>query len=85
MTQVTGWEERSEQQQQLMEQLGNFERQAEHLFFRAVTMLNKINEEMIMGDRSQAMARSNISRACTEAAVYAKREAAALRNRMPTE
>lgn len=85
MTQVTDWRERSEEHQKLLEQASNFERQAEHLFFRAVTMLNKINEEMIMGDRSQAMTRSNISRACTEAAVYAKREAAALRNRMPTE
>lgn len=85
MTQVTGWRERSQEEQELLERIGNFERQADNLFFRAVTMVNKVTEDMIMNDKGQAMARSNLSRACTEAAIYAKREAAALRNRMPTE
>ncbi len=64
---------------------GNYERQAEWLYFRGMTMLQKISEEMIAGDRTEAMARSNIARACFEGAAYAKREAASLRRSIPTE
>src|SRR6266567_4714001 len=63
----------------------DYERQAEVLYFRAMGQLSRISEDIIMNDRSQAMARSNIARACFEGAAYAKREAASLRRSIPTE
>ena len=63
----------------------DYERQAERLFFRAMGQLSRISEDMIMHDRAEAMARSNLARACFEGAAYAKREAASLRRSIPTE
>lgn len=61
------------------------EREAEWLFFRGMSMLRTVSEDMVMTDRTQAVARSNVARACFEGAAYAKREAASLRNRIPPE
>ena len=85
MTQTTDHDALADARARQRQWMADMERTADRFFFRANTMLNAINEEMIMSDRTQAMARSNIARACVEAAAYAKREAQGLRNTLPTE
>lgn len=82
MTEPTAYDAHAEALAQQRQYLDDLERTGDRFFFRANTMLNAITEEMVMADRTQAMARSNIARACVEAAAYAKREAAALRTRL---
>lgn len=82
MTEPTAYDVQAELLTQQHQHLNDLDRTADRFFYRANTMLNAITEEMVMTDRTQAMARSNIARACVEAAAYAKREATALRTRL---
>lgn len=82
MTDPTVYDAHAEMLAQQRQYVADMDRTAERFFFRANSMLNAITEDMVMTDRTQAMARSNIARACVEAAAYAKREAAALRTRL---
>lgn len=82
MTEPTAYDAHAELMAQQRQYMADLDRTADRFFFRANSMLNAITEEMVMTDRTQAMARSNIARACVEAAAYAKREASALRTRL---
>lgn len=82
MSEPTGYDVYADAMAQQRQQMHDLDRTADRFFFRANSMLNAITEDMVMLDRTQAMARSNIARACVEAAAYAKREATALRTRL---
>lgn len=85
MTQATEYDARADAYAQQRQQVADMERTAEHLFYRGNTMLRAITEDMITLNTREAVTRSNVARACFEGAAYAKREAAALRNALPTE
>lgn len=85
MTEPTPYEAYSQHYAQQIQRIADLERTAERFFYRANAMLNTITEEMIMNDLRQTMCRSNVARACTEAASYARHEALALRNALSTE